>query len=293
LRSLLPAVLVFVASVKSALAEPELVDIRAVDPTIAVELRYAGSRNITGKPIYPSNMPALARPEVARRLAQAQAILRPKGVGLKIWDAYRPKYAHDRLWELSPITDYVADPKDGGSLHTSGAAVDATLVDSRGRDVKMPTDFDDFSLSAMLRYTGPNNDIRRNLRMLQSAMGRAGFYGMRTEWWHFVSKDWQSYRPINDFPLAGVPAAPLTAVQPIPPAAPARAAQPQVIAQQQVVASRRLPYQAAPPAAVGVVQPRTSPSPTPRAVAAQPPATSAPPRLGGGGGSSHGMSTRR
>ncbi len=190
----------------AAAAEPELVDIRAVDPTIVVELRYAGSRNMAGKPIYPPNMPALARPEVARRLAIAQATLRPKGVGLKIWDAYRPKYAHDRLWELSPITDYVADPKEGGSLHTSGAAVDATLVDTRGRDLKMPTDFDDFSLLAMLHYTGADNYIRRNLRMLQSAMGKAGFYGMRTEWWHFVSKDWQSYKPIAEYPLVGAPA---------------------------------------------------------------------------------------
>jgi zinc D-Ala-D-Ala dipeptidase len=224
LRSFLALVVVVVLTCSAASAqEAELVNIRDVDPTIVVELRYAGTRNLAGKPIYPPNMPALARPEVARRLAEAQAILRTRGAGLKIWDAYRPKSAHDRLWHLSPITDYVADPATGGSLHTAGSAVDATLVDSRGRELKMPTDFDDFSLSAMLYYTGRNNDVRRNLRILQSAMGRAGFYGMRTEWWHFVSKDWQKYKPIPEYPLASTsprPQTPAAVVKPHPAAAP-------------------------------------------------------------------------
>jgi len=178
-------------------SEPELVNIKAVAPSIHVELRYAGPRNIAGRPLYVSEMPALVRPEIAQQLAKAQEILRARGYGLKIWDAYRPKGAHEQLWQYSPNTDYVASPAEGGSLHTWGVAVDATLVDAKGREVKMPTDFDDFTPAAMLRYAGPDATVRRNLRMLQSAMARAGFYGLRTEWWHFVSKSWQKYRAVT------------------------------------------------------------------------------------------------
>ncbi|MGI8820197.1 MAG: M15 family metallopeptidase [Chthoniobacterales bacterium] len=199
LGRVLPFIIILLTAVcVGSAAEPELVDIRTVDPTILVELRYAGSHNCAGKALYPQNMPALARPEVARRLAEAQATLRPLGYRLKIWDAYRPKSAHQQLWQFSPFNDYVADPSTGGSLHSWGVAIDATLVDSKGRELKMPTDFDDFSDAAMLRYTGTNQTVRRNLIALQSAMARAGFYGMRTEWWHFVSKDWKDYRSVPE-----------------------------------------------------------------------------------------------
>ncbi len=185
-----------------AAAESELVAIKSVDRTIKIELRYATARNIAGRPIYPSNMPALLRPEVAAQLARAQATLRDKGYGLKVWDAYRPQSAQTLLWQLAPNTDYVADPATGGgSLHTYGVAVDATLVDTRGREVEMPTDFDNFSPQAMLRYLGGDTRIRRNLHALQGALGRAGFYGMRTEWWHFVSKHWQNYKPIPEISI--------------------------------------------------------------------------------------------
>ena len=188
--------------------EPALVNIRTLDPTIVVDLRYASRRNIFGTPLYAANMPALLRPGVAAQVVKAQNDLRSKGFGLKIWDAYRPKAAHERLWEYWPDTDYLASPQEGGSLHTRGVAVDATLVDSKGRDVKMPTDFDDFTPAAMLQYMGKDQMVRRHLRLLQWAMARAGFYGLRTEWWHFVSKEWQRY-PEGD---AGAP--------PPPPAAP-------------------------------------------------------------------------
>jgi zinc D-Ala-D-Ala dipeptidase len=185
-------------AVPMSAAEPELVDVRSIDPSIMVDLRYATTRNITGRPIYPANMPALLRPEVAQQLAQAQKSLRTKGFGLKIWDAYRPKSAHEQLWENTLNTDYVADPAGIGSLHCWGVAVDATLVDAKGHDVKMPTDFDDFTLGAMLVYRGKNPDVRRHLHMLQIAMARAGFYGLRTEWWHFISKSWKNYHAVEE-----------------------------------------------------------------------------------------------
>ncbi|HEX8281571.1 MAG TPA: M15 family metallopeptidase [Chthoniobacterales bacterium] len=193
-----------------AAPEPELVDIRKVDPTIVVELRYAGSRNIAQRPIYPEKMPALVRPGLAAQLVVAQNYLRERGFRLKIWDAYRPKAAHEQLWQLYPNKAFVANPADGiGSLHTWGVAVDATLVDDEGRDVLMPTDFDEFTPAAVLRYAGGDALVRTHLHTLQRAMARAGFFGMRTEWWHFVAKNWEKYRAIDPPPaVAEIPPAP-------------------------------------------------------------------------------------
>jgi zinc D-Ala-D-Ala dipeptidase len=173
-----------------------LVDIRSVDPTIIVELRYAGRDNFLGHPLYPLGTRALARPEVASALVVAQAFLRRYQCGLKIWDAYRPVAVQAKLWEASHNSDYVANPEIGvGSLHSYGIAIDATLVDSWNRPVLMPSDFDDFTPAAMWRYAGSSAEIRAHVRLLQYAMYKAGFWGLRTEWWHFTIADWQKYLP--------------------------------------------------------------------------------------------------
>lgn len=173
-----------------------LVDIRSVDPTIIIELRYAERNNLVGHPLYPSGTCALARPEVASGLAAAQAFLRRYQFGLKIWDAYRPVAVQEKLWQASHNSDYVANPEVGvGSLHSWGVAVDATLVDSWNRPVRMPSDFDDFTPAAMWRYAGPHPDIRAHVHLLQIAMRNGGFWGLRTEWWHFTIADWQKYLP--------------------------------------------------------------------------------------------------
>jgi D-alanyl-D-alanine dipeptidase len=173
-----------------------LVDIKAVDPSIVIELRYATPNNFTGRAIYPPGTPALIRPEVARRLAVAQSVLRRHDYRLKIWDAYRPRAAQVQLWAASPKNDYVANPEAGaGSLHSWGLAVDATLADRAGSTVKMPTEFDDFTPAAMWRYTGNNELIRHHLTTLQIAMREGGFYGLRSEWWHFTAQDWQQLLP--------------------------------------------------------------------------------------------------
>jgi len=176
-----------------------LVDLKIVDPTIRVELRYATASNIIGQPLYPPDLPALVRPSTAARLAKAQAFLRARGYGLKIWDAYRPVAAQMKLWAKTHDGAYVADPYDGnGSLHTWGVAVDATLVDQTGKDVSMPTAFDEFSSNAKLHYRGDDPVVKSHLKLLQAAMKHGGFYGMRNEWWHFVAYDWKKYAPIRE-----------------------------------------------------------------------------------------------
>ena len=179
-----------------AIADNHFVDIRSVDPTIVVELRYAGQNNLLRRPIYPSGTRALVRGEVATALIKAQAYLRSYNYGLKIWDAYRPVAAQAQLWRASQNSDYVANPEVGvGSLHSWGIAVDATMVDTWNREVRMPSDFDDFTPAAMFRYMGPSFEIGGHVRLLQYAMHKAGFDGLRTEWWHFTIADWKKYMP--------------------------------------------------------------------------------------------------
>jgi D-alanyl-D-alanine dipeptidase len=180
----------------NASAGDGFVDIQSVDPTIVIELRYAGRNNFVKQPLYPLGTRALARPEVVSALAMAQAFLHRYSYGLKIWDAYRPVTVQSRLWQALHNSDYVANPATGvGSLHSYGVAVDATLVDSWDRPVLMPSDFDDFTPAAMWRYAGSSAEIRSHVRLLQYAMYKAGFWGMRTEWWHFTIADWQKYLP--------------------------------------------------------------------------------------------------
>lgn len=185
----------------AAPSDSDFVDIKSVDPTILVELRYATPNNFTRRPLYRADMPAMVRLSVARRLAVAQKFLEKRGYSLKIWDAYRPKAAQAQLWKAIGNQAYVADPKDIGSMHTRGAAVDVTLVDGAGREVPMPTEFDNFTPAAMLDYRGRSPVVRSNLKMLQKAMAHGGFYGLRTEWWHFCASDWTSYEPVPDIQL--------------------------------------------------------------------------------------------
>jgi zinc D-Ala-D-Ala dipeptidase len=181
----------------------EFVDIKSVDSSIVIDLRYASPNNVTRRPLYPPDTPALVRASVAERLVVAQKYLKEKGYGLKIWDAYRSRETQLKLWQTTQNRSYVANPKEGvGSMHIRGAAVDATLVDASGRDVPMPTDFDSFTPAALIEYKGGDQTVRANLKLLQKAMAHGGFYGLRTEWWHFCAPDWKRYPPVPDLKFA-------------------------------------------------------------------------------------------
>ncbi|MEY2579972.1 MAG: zinc D-Ala-D-Ala dipeptidase [Verrucomicrobiota bacterium] len=178
------------------------VDIKSVDKTIVIDLRYASANNVAHRPLYPPGTPALVRASVAKRLVVAQEYLRKKGYGLKIWDAYRPQSAQEQLWRLTQNRSFVADPKEGRGMHVRGAAIDATLVDAEGHEVPMPTDFDSFTDAALLEYKGRDPIVRANLKLLQKAMAHGGFYGLRTEWWHFCTPDWKEYPPEPNLKVA-------------------------------------------------------------------------------------------
>ncbi|MFT5466360.1 MAG: D-alanyl-D-alanine dipeptidase [Verrucomicrobiales bacterium] len=170
---------------ESRIARYGLVDLRKFAPSLVFDLRYAAADNVTGAPIYPRNMPCLLRRQTAKKLVRAQRELQAQGYGLKIWDAWRPARSHLALWDAAPNGGYVVPPSAGFSRHCLGTAVDVTLVDARGRELRLPTGFDNFTPAASSTYIGSSFAIRENLAALQTAMRNAGFSRIGSEWWHF------------------------------------------------------------------------------------------------------------
>src|SRR5262249_30868953 len=182
----------------------DLVDVASLDPSIRLQLRYATADNFTGVAMYPVAR-CLLRHDAAERLVRVQSRLRAEGLGLIVWDCYRPFTVQERFWTLVPAERYVARPvrRDGrpvtGSKHNRGAAVDVTLVDAAGVALEMPTGFDDFSARAH-RGAPTTAAARANAARLEAAMMAEGFEPLATEWWHFDAPGWQGY-DLLDVPL--------------------------------------------------------------------------------------------
>jgi D-alanyl-D-alanine dipeptidase len=175
-----------------------LVDLARVDPRIILDLRYATENNFLGRKLYPAAR-CLLRESVAHRLRRVQDDLEARGLGLKVFDGYRPLSVQRKMWAVMPDPTYVADPAKG-SRHNRGAAVDLTLVDAAGNELPMPSEFDEFTERSHRDYAGGTEEERRDRRTLQDAMERHGFTGLDSEWWHFDAPGWAHY-PISDQPL--------------------------------------------------------------------------------------------
>lgn len=182
--------------------DARLVDISSVNPNIVIDIRYATSNNFMKRKVYPVARCAL-RASVARRLSQVQEDLEKQGLGLKVYDCYRPLSVQRLMWDILPDSRYVANPRTG-SRHNRGAAVDLTLVDSNGNELEMPTEFDDFSEQAHRNYRGGSPESRKNRQILENAMKKHNFIPLPTEWWHFDAAGWQKFSLLN-VPLEGIP----------------------------------------------------------------------------------------
>jgi len=187
-----------------AIADTLLADVQSLDPTIAVDLRYATSNNFTGAPLpgYQANRAYLRREAVAA-LGRVQRDLRTQGLGLKVFDAYRPVRA---TLAMVDWTERVHRPdllKDGyiasRSRHNLGLAIDLTLVElSTSRELDMGTPFDTFSTAA---HTANASGVAAvNRQKLKAAMEGEGFLNYDQEWWHYtfnVSNPLRFDRPIR------------------------------------------------------------------------------------------------
>ena len=188
-----------------AAADPEkrLVDLATI-AGLQTDIRYATDENFMKKTLYPVARAYLRAP-AARALAAVQEELAREGLGLKVWDAYRPYRVTEAMWEPIKNTDYVADPAKG-SRHNRGAAVDLTLVDGNGYELMMPTAYDDFSPRAAHASTDVSRQQAANRAKLREVMERHGFDPLPSEWWHYDFRGWERFE-LMDVPLEalGVP----------------------------------------------------------------------------------------
>ena len=161
---------------------------------VRCDLRYATPDNFLGTRMYPEAAALLQRP-AAEALARVQADLERLGLGLVVYDAYRPWWVTWLFWEATPpeFRTFVATPSLG-SRHNRGCAVDVGLVDlSSGHALPMPSGYDEFTERAYVSYGGGPSEARRNRDLLISAMGNRGFTVYEAEWWHYDHPDWAHY----------------------------------------------------------------------------------------------------
>jgi D-alanyl-D-alanine dipeptidase len=190
-------------------ARPDtFVDAAMVVPGLRVEMRYAGRHNFVGRRVDGYEAPVcLLTLQAAEALAHAQAELAPRGLGLKVFDCYRPRraVAHFARWardlddqstkaEFYPNVDksqlfalgYIAER----SGHSRGSTVDLTIVDlASGAEIDMGSPFDLFDTRSWPTDQSASADARANRLMLQSLMSRHGFRPLQEEWWHFTLND--------------------------------------------------------------------------------------------------------
>ena len=168
--------------------EPESEDVfvRVLDyiPEASQQLMYATADNFTGQVIYDFE-DAYLRWGTVKKLKLVCEDLAQMGLYIKIWDGFRPVSAQFALWEVCPDSTYVANPNKGFSSHSRGNTIDLTLVDAGGREVEMPTGFDDFSSKADRDYSDCSETAANNAEILEILMEKHGFTGYSGEWWHY------------------------------------------------------------------------------------------------------------
>jgi D-alanyl-D-alanine dipeptidase len=197
MRRLAPFVaLAFVAALRAAPIEHQLVEARTIQLPPLEEIRYATRSNFTGSQLYPFPAAYVHR-DVAVALAAVQADLVKQGLALKIYDGYRPLSVQQKMWDLIRDERYVSNPAVNKGRHTRGTAVDVTLVDKLGNELPMPSPFDDFTEAAHRDSKTMTATQRANMLTLQAAMTRHGFEPYPFEWWHFDFRSWKSY-PVLD-----------------------------------------------------------------------------------------------
>lgn len=174
----------------------QLVNLQEFVPGLKLDIRYATSNNFTGEKIY--NLPrAYARRPVAQALKKVQAELKKQGLGIKIFDAYRPYKATVKFYEVYKDTTYVASPYKG-SRHNRGCALDLTLVELKtGKELAMPTGYDSFKKEAWPSTPVKDPVVRKNRDTLIGIMQKHGFKVNGSEWWHYDFRGWSKYEILD------------------------------------------------------------------------------------------------
>jgi D-alanyl-D-alanine dipeptidase len=172
----------------------DLVDVRSLDKSIQLDVRYATAANFLATPVYEKARVRLQR-KAAEAVVRAHRALKAQGYGLLLHDGYRPWFVTWIFWNATPVAsrDFVADPGQG-SKHNRGCAIDLTLFDLKTKKpVEMPGLYDEMSPRSYPNYPGGTSRQRALRELLRQTMEREGFAVYETEWWHFDHQDWPRY----------------------------------------------------------------------------------------------------
>ena len=175
-----------------------LVRIRSAVPNVKFDLRYAGTNNIFGVPLFEAQE-AYAEAETAAALQKAAVKLATQGYGLLVWEGYRPWYVSKLASDLLPKDKKEMLPMpDKGEDRNTGRTVDVSLYDlASGEAVKMISDFDEVSVRQFPAFPGGTGRQRFLRDMLATVMKDCGFTQGKEEWWHFTLGDIQGWQSLN------------------------------------------------------------------------------------------------
>lgn len=174
--------------------EADLIELKKLDKSIKLDIKYATADNFVGRAVYPEARAFLQRP-AAEAVVRVHKLLKKQGLGIVVYDGYRPWAITKLFWEVVPEDKrkFVADPAKG-SKHNRGCAIDLGIFDLRtGKAIPMPSAYDEFTERASPDYRGGTDEERDNRDLLRRLMEAEGFTVNADEWWHFDFKDWEQY----------------------------------------------------------------------------------------------------
>ncbi len=176
----------------------DLVDLHEINPRIVIDMRFASANNFLGRPLY-SSPKCFLRRKVAEKLDRIQKQIQRAGLGLKVFDAYRPKSVQKVLWEKLPDSHFFTAPETGAQ-ENRGAAIAVTLVGQGGGELRMPSDFCSFTQKSLRSTENLPKEVICNRLLLENIMRANGFIPYADAWWLFADADWVNY-PVEDIPF--------------------------------------------------------------------------------------------
>jgi len=196
--------------IKPQSASDEVVPVKQIIPDIGLDLRYSTVNNFTGQKLYSIDEAYLSIGAIIKlklvhdslkQITSHNGINYPQGLGIKIYDGYRPRAVQYLMFEIFPNPTYVADP-NSGSIHNRGGAVDVSIIDmATGQEIPMPTEFDWFGQEASHSYMNLPANVIADRTLLYNMMTQVGgFVPYDAEWWHYTISGASSL-PLLDFQM--------------------------------------------------------------------------------------------
>jgi len=162
---------------------------------VDLDIRYATKNNVVGQKIY-DQPHCFLHDNAAESLKKAINLAKIQGWRFKIFDAFRPIAAQEFLFKKFPDGGFVSNPQTGSVPHCRGVAVDLTLLDDRGKELDMGTDFDNFTDLARHGSTSISTEAQKNRYILLGIMMTSGWDFYQQEWWHYQLFNAKNYQLI-------------------------------------------------------------------------------------------------